>query len=162
MLSAAPPLAPHEATEAQAALDEVHAAAALTKEARPEKISAVLHLPGAVGSRVVHFIRHGVGHHNVWGADWAKAAKLVRSWSQMQSIVKIVEPNLIVDNLAYLLSCYARNNTGQRIHRCRVPCGCAAHCHRDFTSAITAAETCSTAQGFCLYTSLCQPPTESS
>jgi hypothetical protein len=77
-LSAAPPLAPHEATEAQAALDEVLAAAELTKEARPEKISATLHVPDAVAAgRVVHFIRHGIGHHNVWGADWAKAAKLV-------------------------------------------------------------------------------------
>jgi hypothetical protein len=80
-LSAAPPLAPHEATEAQAALDEVLAAAELTKAARPEKISATLHLPDAcaAGSQVVHFIRHGIGHHNVWGADWAKAAKLVRA-----------------------------------------------------------------------------------
>eukprot|EP00953_Heterococcus_sp_UTEX-ZZ885_P031477 16514-Heterococcus_DN1.PRE.1 len=76
-LSAAPPLAPHEATEAQAALDEVLAAAELTKEVRPEKILATLHLPDAVvAGRVVHFIRHGIGHHNVWGADWAKAAKL--------------------------------------------------------------------------------------
>ncbi|KAG5177624.1 hypothetical protein JKP88DRAFT_264966 [Tribonema minus] len=78
-----PTLAPHEQAEAQATLDELRASAVATAGERPIRIQAVTYDGDAPapGSWIVHFMRHGIGEHNVWGAEWAKAGKPGNAYS---------------------------------------------------------------------------------
>ena len=76
------PLAKHEQEEMEATLSEVRRAASATAQKRPRQIRAELYVPAADGTsptngsgRVVHFVRHGLGYHNVWGKNWSEAAK---------------------------------------------------------------------------------------
>lgn len=81
-------LAPHEIAEAMQHYAEVKAATLATLQERPvvtraTKYNADTAVDVTSSTKVVHFIRHGQGHHNVFGAEWALAGKLGNAYSDV-------------------------------------------------------------------------------